>query len=32
MKPKPGELVLYVRHATPCELSKDHVNGISFCN
>ena len=32
IKPKPGELVLYVRHATPCELSKDHVNGISFCN
>jgi len=30
--PKPGELVLYVRHATPCELSKDHVSGISFCN
>jgi len=30
--PKPGELVLYVRHATPCELSKDHINGIRFCN
>jgi hypothetical protein len=30
--PKPGELVLYVRHATPCELSKEHVSGISFCN
>jgi hypothetical protein len=31
-KPKPGELVLYVRHATPCELSKEHINGINFCN
>jgi hypothetical protein len=30
--PRPGELVLYVRHATPCELSKDHINGINFCN
>jgi hypothetical protein len=30
--PKPGELVLYVRHATPCEISKNHVSGISFCN
>ena len=30
--PKPGELVLYVRKATPCEISKEHVNGISFCN
>jgi hypothetical protein len=30
--PKPGELVLYVRHATSCEISKQHVNGISFCN
>ncbi len=30
--PKPGELVLYVRHATPCELSKNHINGVSFCN
>jgi hypothetical protein len=29
--PKPGELVLYVRRATPCELSKEHINGISFC-
>jgi hypothetical protein len=29
--PKPGELVLYVRKATPCELSKDHINGINFC-
>ena len=30
--PKPGELVLYVRRATPCELSKEHINGINFCN
>jgi len=30
--PKPGELILYVRRATPCEASKEHVNGISFCN
>lgn len=30
--PKPGELVLYVRRATPCEVSKEHVTGINFCN
>ncbi|HWB32247.1 MAG TPA: hypothetical protein VG714_03645 [Acidobacteriaceae bacterium] len=30
--PKPGELTLYVRKATPCELSKEHINGINFCN
>jgi len=30
--PKPGELVLYVRKATPCEVSEAHINGISFCN
>lgn len=30
--PKPGELVLYVRHATPCESSKQHITGINFCN
>jgi hypothetical protein len=30
--PKPGELVLYVRRATPCELSKEHVTGVNFCN
>ena len=30
--PKPGELILYVRHATPCEESKEHLTGINFCN
>lgn len=32
VQPKPGELVLYVRHATPCEESKKHITGINFCN
>lgn len=32
VKPKPGELVLYVRHATPCEVSKEHIHGINFCS
>ena len=30
--PKKGELVLYVRHATPCEETKEHVTGVNFCN
>ena len=29
--PKPGELILYVRRATPCETTAAHVNGINIC-
>ena len=29
--PKPGELTLYVRHATLCEESRNHIHGINFC-
>ena len=30
--PKPGELDLYVRHATPCETTANHVSGINICS
>jgi hypothetical protein len=30
--PKPGELTLYVRHATPCETTANHVSGINICS